>query len=157
MTGARIVIDVDLQAATSALRQLSDQLDGEGRAQLLGRIGEYVLRSTRDRAALQVAPDGTPWSPLTPRYKRRKDKVRPGAPILTFDNHMLGDRLSWQVDGDSVLVGTSAPYGARQQLGGGGITARPWLGLSDLDNEQIARRVVAFLQSALQPSSEAAP
>lgn len=157
MTGARIVIDVDLRAASDALRHLSDQLTGDGRTQLLGRIGEYVVRSTRDRAALQVAPDGTPWSPLSPRYKRRKDKLRPGVTMLMFDNHMLGDRLSWQVDGDSVLAGTNAPYGARQQFGGGGITARIWLGLSDLDNDQIARRVVAFLQSGLQPDSGAAP
>lgn len=157
MTGARIEIRVDTGAASAALAGLAQQLDADGQQQLLGQIGEYVLRSTRDRAALQLSPDGVPWSPLSPRYARRKDKLRPGLPLLKFDNHMLGDQLAWQLDGDSVLVGTNAPYGARQQFGGGGITARPWLGLSQLDQDGIARGVVAFLQKGLQPGTPEVP
>ncbi|MHB1273624.1 MAG: phage virion morphogenesis protein [Rhodanobacter sp.] len=149
MTGARIIIELDAGATSAALSGLSQQLDAAGQQQLLDKVGEYVLIATRDRAMLQVAPDGAPWSPLSPRYARRKDKLRPGLPLLKFDNHMLGDQLVWQVEGDSVLIGTNAPYGARQQFGGGGIPARPWLGLSDLDEEQIAQRMIAFLQKSL--------
>lgn len=157
MTGARIEIDAQTGAAVAALRQMAALLGSEGQPQMLGRIGEYVVRSTRDRAALQMAPDGTPWDALTPRYQRRKDKMRPGLPLLKFDNHMLGDQLAWQIDGNSVLVGTNAPYGARQQFGGGGIVARPWLGLSDQDDEGIAQRVVAFLVTSLQGGIISAP
>lgn len=157
MTGARIEIQADTGAASAALEGLAHQLDADGRQQLLGQIGEYVLRSTRDRAALQVSPDGMPWAPLTPRYARRKEKLRPGLPKLKFDNHMLGDQLAWQLDDPAVLVGTYAPYGARQQDGGGGILARPWLGLSQLDQDGIARRVVAFLQKGLKPGAPETP
>jgi len=157
MTGARIELQLDTGAASAALEGLAQQLDADGRQQLLGQIGEYVLRTTRDRAAQQVAPDGTPWSPLSPRYARRKAKLRPGLPLLKFDNHMLGDQLAWQLDDPAVLVGTNAPYGARQHFGGGGIPARPWLGLSELDQEGIARRVVAFLQKGLKPGAPGTP
>lgn len=157
MTGARIEIQVHTGAASAALEGLSQQLDADGRQQLLSQIGYYVVRSTRDRAALQISPDGVPWAPLSPRYARRKAKLRPGLPLLKFDNHMLGNQLAWQLDGDSVLVGTNAPYGARQQFGGGGITARPWLGLSELDQEGIARRVVAFLQKGLNRGTPETP
>ena len=158
MTGARIELQLDTGAASVALAGLAQQLDADGRQQLLGQIGEFALRSTRDRAALQIAPDGTPWSPLSPRYARRKERLRPGLPMLMFDNHMLGDQLAWQLDGtDAVLMGTSAPYGARQQRGGGGIPARVWLGLSELDQEGVAKRVVAFLRQGLNRGAPETP
>jgi len=85
---------------------------------LFADIGEYLLRSTRDRAARQISPEGSAWQALSPRYKARKDKERPGLPMLKYDNHMLGDRLSYQVEGGALLLGTSAPYGARMHFGG---------------------------------------
>lgn len=115
MAGARIEITKD--TARPALRRLIAQLQGEGRATMLADMGEYLLRSTRERAAKQVDPSGTPWQPLSPKYKRWKDKKRPGVPILKFDFHMLGDQLSYQVQEDALLVGTNAPYGAAHQFG----------------------------------------
>ena len=114
MAGARIELDI----TTPSLGQAAERLPREGLRLLLADIGEYLLASTRVRAARQVAPDDTPWRALSPRYKRWKDQKRPGLPILKFDYHMLGDRFSFQVDGKSVLVGTSAKYGAIHQFGG---------------------------------------
>ena len=112
--GARIEISRD----NASLRNAISQLQGPARRAMLADMGEYLLASTRARAARQVGPDGTAWRALSPRYKRQKDKQRPGLPMLKFDNHMLGDRFSWQVDGDStLLVGTNAPYGAAQHFG----------------------------------------
>ena len=113
---ARIEITADSisPALTTALRAL----EGDGQRLMLEDIGEYVLRSTRDRAAQQKAPDGKAWAALSPRYKRFKDKKRPGVAKLRFDFHMLGDRLAQQVAGDTLLVGTSAKYGAIQHFGG---------------------------------------
>lgn len=116
MAGAKIEITRDL--ASPALARAMTELEGPGRRLMLKDMGEYLLRSTRERAARQVSPDGTAWQALSPRYKRQKDKMRPGLPMLKFDNHMLGDRLSWQVEGDHTLrVGTNAPYGAAQHFG----------------------------------------
>lgn len=163
MAGARIYLGLDAGAAATALAGLGRQLDDNGRALMLGRIGEYLLGSTRERAAEQVSPAGVPWAALSPRYAKYKEKKRPGVPKLKFDFHMLGDQLSQQVDGDTLLVGTSAPYGAIHQFGGrvtvhdaetgqafqAEMPARPWLGISDKDQVAIAERVIALLQRGL--------
>lgn len=150
MAGARVTVELDAGAAATALAGVGRQLDDDGRTLLLQDIGEYLLRSTRDRAAGQVSPDGVPWAALSPRYAARKAKLRPSAPLLIFDNHMLGDMLSHQVEGDTLLVGTNALYGARQQFGGGGIPARPWLGISPEDDDEIAALVLDHLEKPLK-------
>jgi phage virion morphogenesis protein len=118
MAGARIEFTADNKRTSEALAKAVDVLGGDGLALLLEDIGEYLLRSTRDRADAQVSPDGTPWAALSPPYARRKQRKRPGVPLLKFDNHMLGDQLAHQVDGTTLLVGTNAPYGAIHQFGG---------------------------------------
>jgi phage virion morphogenesis protein len=116
MAGARVEITAD--TLTPALRRAGEQLGARGLELLLRDIGEELLNSTRDRAQQQVDPAGRRWAALSPGYKRWKDGKRPGLPILKFDNHLLGDQLSYQVGGNMVLVGTNAPYGAAHQFGG---------------------------------------
>lgn len=115
MVGVRIEITRNI--ARPALARAMTELEGPARQLMLKDMGEYLLGSTRERAARQVSPDGTAWQALSPRYKRQKDRQRPGLPMLKFDNHMLGDRLSWQIERDALLVGTNAPYGAAQHFG----------------------------------------
>lgn len=179
MAGARIEVEVDAATATAALDYVSVKLSPEGRTLLLSDIGEYLLRSTRDRAAQELSPDGEHWRALEPNYAKWKSGKRPGVPILEFDNHMIGDQLSRQVEGDTLLVGTNAPYGAAHQFGADinipahqaevffhhakgevspqfvnkaksnfaqtvtipahtvTLPARPWLGVSDVDADEI--------------------
>lgn len=118
MAGARIEFEVDTKLASTALQKALGVLGGDGLTLLLSDIGEYLLGATRDRAAKEVSPTGERWRALEPSYARWKAKKRPGAPILKFDNHMIGDQLSHQVDGTTLLVGTNAPYGAIHQFGG---------------------------------------
>ncbi len=147
MAGATLYIDVDHAAVTASIQRALRALD-DGTADLLDDIGEVLLASTRRRAAAQVSPDGAPWTPLTPRYAKRKEKKRPGAPLLKFDNHMLGDGLSFQIDHGVLLVGTSAVYGATHQFGRGPIPARPWLGLDDDDITAVQRLARKHLAAA---------
>jgi phage virion morphogenesis protein len=114
---ARITLDLKTAGVGAKLKRLRKVTEDDGRLALLD-IGEYLMGSTRDRAARQVGPDGTPWTPLSPAYKKYKAKVRPGVKMLKFDNHMLGDMLSYQVDQAVLLLGTNAPYGAIHQFGG---------------------------------------
>lgn len=139
MAGAKVEIEVDNAAALAALQGAQNALRGAGLHATLEDIGEYMLRATRESAAEEVSPDGLAWPALSPRYARRKAKLRPGLPMLKFDNHMLGDRLSYQVDdaGGAVYIGTSAPQGATQHFGRGAIPPRPWLGVNDADAEEI--------------------
>lgn len=112
-----VKIEITHNLINPVLARAMAALGGRARQLMLKDMGEYLLSSTRERAARQVSPDGTAWQALSPRYKRQKDKQRPGLPMLKFDNHMLGDRLSWQVDGNVLVVGSNAPYAAAQHFG----------------------------------------
>ena len=111
-------VEITENTASPALLEALRSMQGEGLRLMLDDIGEYLVRATRERASRQGSPEGVAWAALSPRYQRAKDKKRPGAPTLKFDFHMLGDRLSQQVAGTDLLVGTSAKYGARQHFGG---------------------------------------
>lgn len=163
MAGARVEIDVDIGAVNRQLAGMAAQLDGNGRTRMLEDMGEYLLRSTRDRGVLQISPDGKPWAALSPRYAKYKQKKRPGVPILKFDYHMQGDQLSSQVEGNTLYVGTNAVYGATHQFGRrttitdpetgisfeAEIPARPWLGVSQEDDTEILQIARDHLESGL--------
>lgn len=157
MAGARVEITVEDAELQATLGRAIDALGTEGMAPLFGELGEYLLGTTRDRAATETGPNGEEWPALSPRYARRKQKLKPGLPLLVFDRHMLGDRLAWQIVGDTLYVGTSAPYGARQQFGGGGIPARPWLGVSQTDGEGIKVRTLDFLKDVFGVGESSSP
>ena len=132
MAGSMLNIQLDDARFKVAFARLRDVVDGPGMRLALADIGEAMKTSTEHRAAREESPDGTAWIDLSPKYKRRKEKLRPGVPKLKFDGHMLGDMLSWQLDGDrAVLVGTNSIYGARQQAD------RPFLGISMDDRAEI--------------------
>lgn len=120
-------------------------------------LGESLLLSTRERAATQRDPEGQPWVPLDPKYRAIKAHRRPGAPMLVWDFHMLGDRLSYQADAQSVAIGTSADQGAIQQWGGRTgrkhaaiLPARPYLGLSAQDRGTVLRKANRFIDLRLK-------
>lgn len=116
MAGARIEITND--TATPAVRKALQGLKGPAVRLMLSEIGEYLVRATRERAATETSPAGEKWAALSPRYKRFKDKKRPGLPILRFDFHMIGDQFTFQVGDGELQVGTNAKYGAIHQFGG---------------------------------------
>lgn len=110
-------IEITQDTASPAIREAATALGaGETATLMLEDIGEYLVRSTRERAEREVSPDGTAWAALSPRYKKFKDKK--GVPKLKFDFHMLGDQFTHQVAGDELFVGTNAKYGAIHQFGG---------------------------------------
>lgn len=151
---ARITLELGSDEVTAALARLTAV--GRNLLPIYQDIGEYLLSSTRDRTASQRAPDGSAWTPLNPAYKRWKAKKRPGVPMLRFDFHMLGDRLSYQADDHALLFGTGAKYGAVHQFGYGKVPARPWLGLADEDELEVVEIVADHYERALEGSGGAA-
>ena len=112
MAGSHVVFSVEDEAVRQMLVRQAE-LPG---SELMARIGEYLVTSTQARFKTQTAPDGTPWAPLKPSYKRRKkynqDKV------LTLRGY-LRSGIRYQVEGqDTVRVGTNAVQGAIHQFGG---------------------------------------
>ncbi len=115
---------------------------------LMRDIGEYLTASTRDRFAAGEAPDGSSWAPKSAAtmsgYAARGDRIdmRP----LFGPSGMLSSQLSYAVTPDSVEFGSSMVYAAMMQFGGtkaafphlwGDIPARPFIGLSDRDRDEI--------------------
>lgn len=149
---AGINIQFDSGKALDAIHAAAQAV--EHPSELFHGIGEYLLIAHRERWDRQQSPDGTPWSPLSPRYMRRKAKLRPGRPLLVFDNILRGT-LRYQADDAGVAFGTDRPYGARQQFGGGGIPARPWLGLSADDENEIVAMTQDYLRAAIDAAGAA--
>lgn len=115
MAGARV--EITRNTASPALKRFIREAQGDARIDMLDDMGEFLVMSTRERAEREVSPDGTPWAPLSPAYRRAKQKKRGNAKMLKFDFHMLGDQLTHQVAIDALFVGTNAPYGAAQHFG----------------------------------------
>lgn len=155
MAGATLFIEINDSPARAALQRMRGALGDDAMHGLLERVGNRLFNSTLERAEQQVSPDGAQWAQLSPRYLRRKARKYPGRRILQREGHMLGDRLNYQVMGDTLLVGTSGKsprgyaYPQAHQFGRGQVPARPFLGLSDEDEDGILETVFRHLDDAV--------
>jgi len=147
-------IDGELRATLNRIERFGAQPFADPGVQR--DIGEHLLNSTKARAAAGVDPDGQTWLELSPAYARRKQRLKPGRPILTFEGEMLDTRLAYDLDGDDFVFGTASVYGATHQWGRGAIPARPWLGLTDDDGEAIEGILMDRLSVAIQGDSGSA-
>lgn len=112
MAGAMLDVVMNGSAVGKALEQLGERLESL-RTPLLD-IAEYLHQSTDGRARRQVAPDGSPWAPLSPATLARK---KSGSKILRETGALL-DTLRHQVSDNELAFGTDRPYGAIHQFGG---------------------------------------
>lgn len=108
-------------------------------------IGESLKISYRERFERQEAPSGEPWAPLSEEYRRRKRKNRDR--ILMLEGY-LADMPRYRTTPDELEFGTNRIYGATHQFGdpSRGIPARPFLGLSDDDEQMVLEILEEFLQ-----------
>lgn len=111
MAGAMLDVKIDASLAAGELEKLIERLGSMTTP--LNDIAEYLHMSVDARARRQVAPDGTPWAPLSPRTLARKK----GKKILRESGALL-DTLRHQVSNDELQFGTDRPYGAIHQFGG---------------------------------------
>lgn len=159
MAGA--IVDLDLRGlltfdqAVTRIEQLLRHPEP-----LLTDIGEALLLSVDDRFDRREAPDGMPWEPVSDAYAKRKAAGRaskrsgavtdPGNILeLTRDLRRL---TRYQVDGETLLIGSDREYAATHQFGDPkrGIPARPIYGLSDEDREEIGHLVIDHLDDAVR-------
>lgn len=149
MSGSSLKLDIHYsqREATDALRRLA--VAGGDMEPAFRDIGEALLNSHQERFERQESPDGDRWEPLSDRYLARKKKNRDKILILEGD---LRDLLRYQASQDALELGTDRIYGASHQFGDDsrGIPARPFLGLSD-DDQQIVLDILSdHLKSALK-------
>ena len=155
MTGT--TMEYDHSPALELLDKLQEKLDDLSPA--LGDIGEYLTNAHEERFKQQVAPDGTPWAPLSPSYQRTKAKNKNRILVL---NGYMEKSYRYQVSDNELNFGTNNPNAAHHHFGtkpytikpkskkalafGGvvvkkvnhpGLKARPLIGVSEADNEEI--------------------
>jgi phage virion morphogenesis protein len=128
-------------------------------------IGEYMLRQTRGRFDSSTAPNGSPWAPLAkstitakarsqnPKYRRQQVKrgrlvkrTRANPADILKDAFLLRDTIAYQVEIDSVAIGTPQRYGVFHQLGTKRMRARVFLGVSGADRVEIQAIVGDYLK-----------
>lgn len=109
------------------------------------KIAQEVWSHTLERFKRQTGPDGVPW-------QRRKKDSDPARAVL-FKSGDLYDAIDPDHGADFAAVGVigsggPARYGARHQFGGGGIPARPFLGIEERDLSAVEQIILSHLRSA---------
>jgi len=134
MAGANIQIQVDDAQLLAALDNLIKA--GTNMTPMFADIGEHLLLSHAERFDRQVDPDGVPWEPLSDAYQARKPKN--ADKILVLDDYLRG-LLAYNPHADELEFGSNRVYAATHQFGdeSRGIPARPFLGVSDEDGDEI--------------------
>ena len=173
------MIDIELpyRPVVAALRQLLDNL--QERRELMGELAGIMVRSTERNFADGGRPGR--WADLHPGTKegRRKQGTWPGQ-ILVRSAGGLAASIQADWDNDQAVAGTNKAYAAIHQFGGttrphvikprykralafGGvivrqvnhpgsrIPARPFLALTDGDQQDMLDAAQDFVQGALPP------
>lgn len=121
-------------------------------------IGEELSRTTKQRFRDQKDPQGNPWVPLAEStLARKKEKL-----ILTGRTKRLR-AVTYRAAKDRVAVGPTVIYGRVHQLGIGArtalssgqqmpaIPARPYVGLSVNDREEVRQIAADFYAGLVSP------
>lgn len=161
MPGARLNVELTgIEEAERRLRALGEA--GDDLTPAMRDIGEYLVRTTKDRFADERAPVGAPWAPLSEHTKRRK---RRNAGRILTEHGNLGGQIVYQAGPSEVQAGSPLAYAGTHQFGAeagsfgstsggrpipwGDIPAREFLGLSDADGGEIEDILGDYLMSQI--------
>ncbi len=161
---------------THGLERVQNQLlrltqRGENLTPLLKNMGEQVLNSTKERFESSTDPDGNRWASNSPvtfarllgsRHTNKSGKINARGvsrvmskkPLIL--SHTLQGSIRYQLNGQSVMIGTNLVYAKMMHFGGtksafphlwGDIPARPFLGISATDKQVLERMVIDYWQT----------
>lgn len=166
------MVTVEIQGLETIQNQLLRLIErGNNLQPLLKNMGEQVLNSTQERFESSTDPDGNRWvsnSPVTfarllgSRHTNKSGKINARGvsrvmskkPLIL--SHTLQGSIRYQLNGQSVMVGTNLVYAKMMHFGGaksafphlwGDIPARPFLGISASDKQVLERMVVDYWQT----------
>ena len=152
MSGVALII-----SGEEMLARVAEKLNAAGRRMLLGEmldgVGALVASQTQRRIAEEKrGPDGKAWKPWSEETARRRSGTQS---LLFYEGHLAGS-IDHEVAGDEVRVGSGLVYAAIHQFGGKAgrgrqveIPARPYLGLSDENRDEIEAVVTDWLEEVL--------
>lgn len=145
MAGVRIEITArGLEDVEACLADL--QRKGRDLTPFFNGVGPALLRSTKARFDARAGPDGTPWAPLSEATKARKRRNK--EKILVHEGELKESSLSFEVDRDSLKLGSDKNYAGTHQFGRAANSARPFIGLSDEDVSRIDEILGNYRDSA---------
>lgn len=147
-----IIIDINTAPITARLADLQRHM--ADLSPVMEQIADMLVVSTKKRFAAGTAPDGTPWAANSPVTLARKSDPRP----LFGNSGDLNSRIFGDSGPDFVEVGSDRVYAAMMHYGGtkaafphlwGDIPARPFLGLSEMDEANVLDEISEWLTDAL--------
>lgn len=151
-----IKITLNDTQAVAKLRIIAQQLQHPRK--LYGVLGETLKKIHAERFKQEIAPDGSKWQSLSPQTLARKKKKGKSTKILRQDGY-LSDKTAYNYNDQNVEFGSDAKYARLHQFGGkagrGGkvtIPARPWLGISEQDEQKLLRKATELLQRQINQS-----
>ncbi|WP_448339732.1 phage virion morphogenesis protein [Desulfovibrio piger] len=116
---------------------------------LMESVGEALVSDTKKRFDAKKDPEGTPWKPS----RRALEK---GGKTLT-NSGRLRRSIDYAATSDKVMVGSNLAYARIHQLGGKtgkghkvDMPARPYLGVSKEDMEEVRETMADFLAGAFK-------
>lgn len=117
---------------------------------LMESVGDALVSGTLKRFDDEEEPTGKKW----PKSKRA---AKEGGQTLT-DTALLRRSIEYAATPDKVMVGSNLKYARIHQLGGKtgkghkvDMPARPYLGVSAEDMEEVRETVADFLKGAFKP------
>ncbi|WP_051145190.1 phage virion morphogenesis protein [Thiomicrorhabdus sp. Kp2] len=150
MAGVGLHFDnTDLQQAQIKLNGL---LDRNAQSELLDTIGSITESQTRRRISEEKqSPDGAPWAEWTDDYAQTRHS---GHSLLENEGELL-DSIQHQSSGSEVITGSNLIYAAIQHYGGAevgrpGLVARPYLGLSQNNRDELESVLENWMQGLMQ-------
>lgn len=122
---------------TNPVKKLVDQW--ANRQQFLEEVGQMLLESTRERIITsKTDPEGRAWKPWARSTALARSKDGSAARGLLYKSGNLLDSLEVRIVGDmKVSVATQVPYAQFLQNGTNRMPARPFLGASKQDEQNI--------------------
>jgi len=139
-----IELRIQLDSATALLAALGLRLDSSDEllAPALPVVAAAIERNFDE--------EGRPvrWAPLSARYAAWKAR-RFGAGLRILERSgALRRSISTRIEGSALVASTAVPYAAFHQFGTRFIPARPFLVLTESDNEEVAQAVADSLGTA---------
>lgn len=157
MTGATFSHDVVGMADLGRL--LSRLADPDLRDLMADQAAEGETQTRRRIEEEKASSEGTPWAPLSERYARRKAagitvagvRLESGGGLLQFQGHLLDSITSAVVGNNEAEWGSNLVYAATHQFGDDGrnIPARPYLGLSDDNADDLVAIAADFVREVI--------
>lgn len=148
----------DLQRLETWLAPLLARLSPSEQRVLSRQLAQRLRRSNQANMAAQQGPDGQAWEPRKHRSRDRAGKLRQGPMFrkLRTVRHLKaigqGNEAVVAFVGRTAAIARVHHYGLRDQVAADGASyqypARPLLGVSDAQMEQITELVLNFLTSA---------